>query len=538
MPWPGHSECSLIQRGEIMNLLIVDDQISVLDGILKGVDFASLKIENVYTATNVSDAKDIIKSNDIQILLSDIEMPGENGLSLNRWIAENYPVIVRILLTSHASFDYVKESMKLGCFDYIVQPAPYHEIEDVLMRAVSKILTRQQLSDYYNFEVLSNIVLNLFSSNPSNKEQSLVSLNQMGYMIKNESNVQAIIIDIYSYTDSVEQSLSDSSISVILMEHALRNFAKPDIYPLICLNRYKQFVLLMYCNGDSLTTLAPDMYSSYYEDICGKISSELACYVTPRSQVAAIRDIILPGHQRAVNNVSRKPGLYFSDEDMPVPESTSLSENVVRWERLLENNQFIFLEDNIDSFLDYNTSLNRFNLETLSEFHQELTKLFFIYSYKRKIDIMSLFSEEYSYNDYMSCFKDIRSLKTGISFLITAISNASCEDDSKDTVQRAIDYILENLSKDISVKDVADYVCFSPEYFSKLFKKETGENVKNYILRIKVDAAKDLLRNPNIPVSMVAAELGYSNFSHFTQMFKKHENMTPSEYRKQFLKHI
>lgn len=110
----------------------------------------------------------------------------------------------------------------------------------------------------------------------------------------------------------------------------------------------------------------------------------------------------------------------------------------------------------------------------------------------------------------MSCFKDIRSLKTGISFLITAISNASCEDDSKDTVQRAIDYILENLSKDISVKDVADYVCFSPEYFSKLFKKETGENVKNYILRIKVDACKDLLRNPNIPVSMVACRAGIS----------------------------
>ena len=164
MLWPGHSKFLSVlnhTKGEIMNLLIVDDQISVLDGILKGVDFVSLKIENVYTATNVSDAKDIIKSNDIQILLSDIEMPGENGLSLNRWIAENYPVIVRILLTSHASFDYVKESMKLGCFDYIVQPAPYHEIEDVLMRAVSKILTRQQLSDYYNFEVLSNIVLNI-----------------------------------------------------------------------------------------------------------------------------------------------------------------------------------------------------------------------------------------------------------------------------------------------------------------------------------------------------------------------------------------
>ncbi len=104
-------------------------------------------------------------------------------------------------------------------------------------------------------------------------------------------------------------------------------------------------------------------------------------------------------------------------------------------------------------------------------------------------------------------------------------------------VQRAKEYILANISSDISVKDVADYVHLSPEYFSKLFKKEMGENVKNYILRIKVDAAKDLLENPNIPVSTVASELGYSNFSHFTQMFKKHENVTPSEYRKQFLKH-
>ena len=150
---------------------------------------------------------------------------------------------------------------------------------------------------------------------------------------------------------------------------------------------------------------------------------------------------------------------------------------------------------------------------------------------------MSLFSEDYSYNDYMSCFKDVEALKTGISYLINAISSSSLEDESKDTVQRSIDYILANLSKDISVKDVAEYVCFSPEYFSKLFKKETGENVKNYILRIKVEAAKDLLKNPNIPVSMVASELGYSNFSHFTQMFKKHEGVTPSEYRKNCSEH-
>ncbi|NTV78827.1 MAG: helix-turn-helix transcriptional regulator, partial [Clostridiales bacterium] len=75
----------------------------------------------------------------------------------------------------------------------------------------------------------------------------------------------------------------------------------------------------------------------------------------------------------------------------------------------------------------------------------------------------------------------------------------------------------------------------SPEYFTKLFKKEVGQNIKTYILQVKVDVAKDLLGNQNIPISIVALDLGYSNFSHFTQMFKKFENVTPTEYRNNLL---
>ncbi len=149
---------------------------------------------------------------------------------------------------------------------------------------------------------------------------------------------------------------------------------------------------------------------------------------------------------------------------------------------------------------------------------------------------MSLFTDKYTYNDYMSSFKNVEALKKGISFVKNAIISASSSGRSKDVIRQAVDYILANLSQDLSVKDVADHVNFNPEYFSRLFKKETGENVKNYILRVKVDAAKDLLKNPNIPISMVASELGYSNFSHFTQMFRKHESITPSEYQKRFAK--
>ena len=73
------------------------------------------------------------------------------------------------------------------------------------------------------------------------------------------------------------------------------------------------------------------------------------------------------------------------------------------------------------------------------------------------------------------------------------------------------------------------------DYFTKLFKKEVGQNIKSYILQVKVEIAKDLLGNPNIPISMVALDLGYSNFSHFTQVFKKLEGITPTDYRKNIL---
>ena len=80
--------------------------------------------------------------------------------------------------------------------------------------------------------------------------------------------------------------------------------------------------------------------------------------------------------------------------------------------------------------------------------------------------------------------------------------------------------------------DVADHVHLSSEYFTRLFKRETGQNIKDYIIQAKVDAAKDLLARSDIPVSLIALEMGYDNFSHFTQIFKKICGVTPSEYRK------
>lgn len=519
-----------------MNLLIVDDQISVLNGIVNGISFSALGIDQVFTACDAAQAREIFQEHEISILLSDIEMPGEDGLSLNKWVADRFPSVIRILLTSHASFEYAQQSIKLGCFDYILQPAPLHEIEDVVRHAVEKLLAERQNRTYYDLERMNSIVLNLFSSNPANRSESVSLLNESGFPIREDSTVQAVINDIFPYIGSGDARFSDSSVFSVILGCAREHLKSHGVYALACQNRYKQFVLLLFGSEYMLKKLTRPDFEAYYDALCRQLTPEIASYVTPANHFSNLRDIIYPGHLLALNNVSRKAGVYFTEQSAPPQATAGLQENVARWTRLMENGQFEILEDNIFSYLDYNASLDHLNLENLSEFHQEISKLFFVYSYNHKIDIMSLFSGEYTYNDYMGSFKNVDSLKKGIHYLKTAIAGVSARDESDDVIRRATDYILSNLSLDLTVKDVAEHVSFSPEYFSKLFKKETGENVKNYILRVKVDAAKDMLKTPNIPISIIASELGYSNFSHFTQMFRKHESITPSEYRKQFLK--
>ena len=114
-----------------MNILLVDDQPSVLSSLKSGLNWSALLVHNVYTALNASEAREIILSHPIDILLTDIEMPKESGLSLLRWCRENHYQFECIFLTSHADFFYAQEAIQLESFDYILQPARYEDIEQI-----------------------------------------------------------------------------------------------------------------------------------------------------------------------------------------------------------------------------------------------------------------------------------------------------------------------------------------------------------------------------------------------------------------------
>ena len=100
-----------------MNVLLVDDQIRVLSGLISGLDWDTLGVTSIRTASSAAQAKSIFLETQVDILLCDIEMPGENGLSLLRWARNRGMECICVFLTSHADFLYAKEAIQLGCFD-------------------------------------------------------------------------------------------------------------------------------------------------------------------------------------------------------------------------------------------------------------------------------------------------------------------------------------------------------------------------------------------------------------------------------------
>lgn len=127
-----------------MNLLIINDEIVTAETMKKEIAWEQYGVQNVFLAFNANEAKEQLKKEQIDVLLCDIEMPGENGIELLHWVREQAMDVECIFLTCHANFTYAQEAVKLGCMDYVLLPARYEEIGESVLKVVNRRKQKQQ----------------------------------------------------------------------------------------------------------------------------------------------------------------------------------------------------------------------------------------------------------------------------------------------------------------------------------------------------------------------------------------------------------
>jgi len=123
-----------------------------LNALKKRVDWVKYGFTDVCTAQDVISAKEVLEKETVDLMLCDIEMPGENGLALVEYTKKKYPNTQCIMVTCHADFDYIRQAMRYGVKDYILKPIDYEELEGLLTQFVEEYQNRQ------NKEIIGKLV--------------------------------------------------------------------------------------------------------------------------------------------------------------------------------------------------------------------------------------------------------------------------------------------------------------------------------------------------------------------------------------------
>lgn len=150
-------------------------------------------------------------------------------------------------------------------------------------------------------------------------------------------------------------------------------------------------------------------------------------------------------------------------------------------------------------------------------------------------DIKSSLRNRNNHQHFVNSYQNRYDLKVEIMKSIDKIFDQLMvmRDNRKNSIEDILNYIDRNCHKDISLDQVGEYANMSSYYLSKIFKKETGVNFVTYLTERKIEIAKDMLVNTDVPIINIALDLSYHEPNYFSKVFKKSTGLTPTEYRRQ-----
>ena len=210
----------------------------------------------------------------------------------------------------------------------------------------------------------------------------------------------------------------------------------------------------------------------------------------------------------------------------------------VKTEKLLINYLMISAFDEIKEILKELTDdlYSRKNLSSeniIQIYSQLLGNTVIKYLLDQHINIYDIFDAKFNIFNELASKENIYEIRQWLEEVYSSIIKYSdkLKKNDKKYMKEMIEYIYQNYTRDIGIKDVSDYVGLSYSHVRKIFKDQIGENIIDYINNIRINEAKKILAQMDICIKDIAMNLGYNNAQSFIRFFKKKEGITPGEYR-------
>lgn len=528
------------------NVMIVDDESIIRKGLLSFVDWEALECEVICEASNGFEAKEKLGSVGIDILITDIKMPGMDGLELSKFVYENYPDIKIIILTAFAEFSYAQSAIKYNVVDFIIKTNPSEKVPEAINKAKALIAIQMEKEDkirhmeealYENLSVKrEKIIKDIFNGIVINPEIIETTLKEMQIAF---SSYFVITYEVGKYWGNEPFTSSDEYNKFIFSVNNFLLLAFKDYRHYTFILKKNLLITVAGMDGDNLSACIHSLLITCNEilefvDSLMKLNLTIGISDMHKSPfelpiaygeaLAAYSSSFFSGSN--ISLFSSKSEIHSSGK--PIETHKYNDEILKNIQKADINAACSCLSELFSQYKERESSVERIKVSSMF-----LCSLCYRLLINYKFDISEYGEMESKIYNQIQESKSMQSLFTILTGAIKAVSDiiAANEKQCNYLVKEVNNYIHENYNKDINLQSISDYLHVNSSYLSRLYKKCTNESIIDMLNRLRIEKAKSLLTDPGKKIFEVASEVGIEDATYFTHVFTKYVGVSPKEFK-------
>ena len=498
----------------MIKMAIVEDELFMREFLENCINYNEFGIELCGSFCCAEDALEGLRYNKPDLVITDIVMPGMNGIEFMSEMLKNNKDTFFIVISNYQDFELVRSALKIGVCDYISKTD--FELEDFI-------------------ETISSFVHRFHCADDASDADSMVSeakireffwgekhfiLDETQYSFFRQ-NLRIAIIDILNYEDiaekiwNMDRGILKFGLSNYLCE-VLADFKKAQFF----FNEYDKIVILFSLNDEDNIISMLDMIKAFLKQHFG---FQLAIYLD--HMYTSVYNL----KTRYTKLYGLKAFRFFLADNAVITQKSIVG--------FIQSFDYLKACTEIEAFFDKQdfeeilkmldeiklTKPNRASVENLKFFYRNIFLLISDCLKSLGVDYVTLdeFKDIIAFSNYekaMECFNSgIKLLSEHLVFLDTKL------------VDRIDKYVQKHYAEDLSLEKVANYFQYEYGYFSRIFRQLKGVTFKKYLNYIRLEKARELIKNSSLKYGEIAVAVGYKNYEHFSRLFREQYGCSPRE---------
>ena len=481
----------------MITIVLSDDEKLIRAGLKKILlDSIDIPLE-IIEAKNGAEALELCREKKPEILITDIRMPVMDGVELMKEISSmenNKPAI--IVLSGYDDFSYAKAAIQSGALSYILKPVDKKELISAVNSAIMDCMKDEKEQNAQKFrQIIEKGRLDDVSGLPE---------------IKIKNGLRCIVI--YGQNPAA----------------ALESVMHGKLYYIV--EQTKNFVLIVLPFDGEEVKYDQSYLETYIVGISGPADDYSMLRTMRRQAITAAMQSFFDSQTGAVLEENRKGGLYYWENENHISDFAQLDE---AYEKMISHCDLATTEETLADvnglFGCFNENA-KLNSETLYYLYRKITSNMFtrypgytdsdMYLHIKGIMIENIF-------EYMTLAEWQGSVQDYAVYLSALLKQNTKE---SPYITEALEFIKTHFKKNINMAMVANQVSVNYTWFSEKFKEHTGVNFNEYLKRLRIEEAKNLLEKGCYKVYEVAERSGFSDVKYFMKIFREETGLSPTEW--------